>query len=221
MDQSDIDVVLLEGAKATTKRVKTEMKAHNWVHFACHGIQDVAEPLESGVHLHDGRLELLEIMRQQILNPDFAFLSACQTSKGDLKLSEEVVHLAAGMLAAGYRGVVGTMWSISDMHGPEFATEFYKYLLTKKGPEGLDSTQAAYALDYAVRKVRKSLGDSDTAFLTWVPYVHFGYWYLFCFIIVVNLLHLHYLLQVVWLFHELHVMNAKFSFLQTIFLIHT
>jgi len=175
MDQSDIDVVLLEGAKATTKRVKTEMKAHNWVHFACHGIQDVAEPLESGVHLHDGRLELLEIMRQQILNPDFAFLSACQTSKGDLKLSEEVVHLAAGMLAAGYRGVVGTMWSISDMHGPEFATEFYKYLLTKKGSEGLDSTQAAYALDYAVRKVRESLGDSDAAFLTWVPYVHFGY----------------------------------------------
>jgi len=175
MDGSDINVVLLEGAKATTERVKTEMKAHNWVHFACHGIQDVAEPLESGVHLHDGRLELLEIMRQQILNPDFAFLSACQTSKGDLKLSDEVVHFAAGMLSAGYRGVVGTMWSISDMHGPEFAIEFYKYLLTKKGSEGLDSTQAAYALDYAVRKVRESLGDSDAAFLTWVPYVHFGY----------------------------------------------
>ena len=170
-----MDVLLLEGAEATTEKVKTEMKSYNWVHFACHGIQDVAEPLKSGIHLHDGRLELLEIMRQQIPNPDLAFLSACQTSKGDFELSDEVMHLAAGMLAAGYRGVVGTMWSISDTHGPEFATEFYKYLLTKKGSEGLDGTQAAYALDHAVRKVRESLGDSDAAFLTWVPYVHFGY----------------------------------------------
>ena len=173
--ESGIDVLLLEGAEATTDKVKTEMKARNWVHFACHGIQDVSDPLKSGVHLHDGRLELLEIMRQHASNPDLAFLSACQTSKGDLKLSEEVVHIAAGMLAAGYHGVVGTMWNISDRHGPEFATEFYKYLLTEKGSEGLDSTRAAYALDHAVKKVRESLGDGDNAFLTWVPYVHFGY----------------------------------------------
>jgi len=93
-------------------------------------------------------------------------------------LSEEVVHLAAGMLAVGYCGVVNTMWNISDVHGPEFATEFYKYLLAEKGSEGLDSTWAAYALDDAVRKVRERLGDApsdDAAFLTWVPYVHFGY----------------------------------------------
>ena len=175
MDESGIDVLLLEGNEATTDKVKAEMKTHNWVHFACHGIQDADQPLKSGVCLHDGRLELLEIMRQQIPNPDLAFLSACQTSKGDVKLSEEVVHFAAGMLAAGYHGVVGTMWNISDMHGPEFATQFYKYLLMEKGLEGLDSTQAAYALDYAVRKVRESLGDSNNAFLTWIPYVHFGY----------------------------------------------
>ena len=120
-----INVLLLEGAEATTDKVKTEMKAHNWVHFACHGIQNVTEPLKSGVHLHNGCLELLEIMQQEISNPDFAFLSACQTSKGDHKLSEEVVHFAAGMLTAGYHGVVSTMWNISDMHGPQFAIEFY------------------------------------------------------------------------------------------------
>jgi len=175
MDGSGVDVLLLEDTEGTTDKVKTEMKSRNWVHFACHGIQDANDPLKSGVHLHDGRLELLEIMRQQISNPDLAFLSACQTSKGDLKLSEEVVHLAAGMLAAGYCGVVGTMWSISDTYGPEFAMEFYEYLLTEKGSEGLDSTRAAYALDHAVRKVRGHLGDNDAAFLTWVPYVHFGY----------------------------------------------
>ena len=175
VDQFTIDALLLEDAEATADNVKREMNAHSWVHFACHGIQDMNDPLMSGVHLHDGRLELLEIMRQKISNPELTFLSACQTSKGDLKLSEEVVHLAAGMLAAGYRGVIGTMWSISDMHGPEFATEFYQYLLRENGLGGLDSTRAAYALDYATRKVRETLGEDDTAFLTWVPYVHFGY----------------------------------------------
>ncbi|KAF8817645.1 hypothetical protein BYT27DRAFT_7125939 [Phlegmacium glaucopus] len=176
MKGTAIDVLLLEDAKATTGNVKAEMKSRSWAHFACHGVQDIQEPLESGLCLDDGRLKLLEIMKEQIPNLDLAFLSACQTSKGDLKLSEEVVHLAAGMLAAGYRGVVGTMWSISDMHGPAFATEFYEYLLRgNSGSDGLDSTQAAYALDYATRKVRERLGEDDSAFLTWVPYVHFGY----------------------------------------------
>ncbi|KAF8810946.1 hypothetical protein BYT27DRAFT_7221749 [Phlegmacium glaucopus] len=175
MKGTAVDALLLEDSKATREKVKAEMKSRSWAHFACHGVQDVQEPLESGLCLHDGRLELLEIMKEQIPNLDLAFLSACQTSKGDLKLSEEVVHLAAGMLAAGYRGVVGTMWSISDKHGPMFATEFYEYLLREKGLDGLDSTRAAYALDYATRKVRERLREGDAAFLTWVPYVHFGY----------------------------------------------
>jgi CHAT domain-containing protein len=175
MKETAIDVLLLEDSKATKENVKAKMKSHSWAHFACHGVQDVQKPLESGLCLHNGRLELLEIMKEEIPNLDLAFLSACQTSKGDLKLSEEVIHLAAGMLAAGYHGVISTMWSISDRHGPVFATEFYKYLLREKGLDELDSTQAAYALDYATMKVRERLGEDNTAFLTWVPYVHFGY----------------------------------------------
>ncbi|KAJ6529941.1 hypothetical protein DFH09DRAFT_934658, partial [Mycena vulgaris] len=41
-------------------------------------------------------------------------LSACQTARGAKGLQEESVHLAAGMLLAGYRGVIATMWSIMD-----------------------------------------------------------------------------------------------------------
>jgi CHAT domain-containing protein len=175
MKGTGIDVLLLEDSKATKEKVKAEMKSYSWAHFACHGVQDVQEPLESGLCLHDGRLELLEIMKEKSQNLDLAFLSACQTSKGDIRLSGEVVHVAAGMLAAGYNGVVSTMWSISDMHGPAFAAEFYEYLLREKRLNEMDSTQAAYALDYATRKIRERLGEDDTTFLTWAPYVHFGY----------------------------------------------
>ena len=44
-------------------------------------------------------------------------------------LADEVVHIAAGMLAIGYRGVVATLWSISDYYRPEIAQCFYQYML--------------------------------------------------------------------------------------------
>ena len=175
MEGTAVNVLLLEDSEATKESVTAGMKSHGWVHFACHGMLDNRQPLVSGLCLHDGRLELLEIMEQQIHNADFAFLSVSESSKGYSGLSEEVVHFTAGMLAAGYRGVVGTMWSIFDKDAPEFATEFYQYLLRENGLEGLDSTRAAYALDYSTRTVRERLGENNTALLTWVPYVHFGY----------------------------------------------
>ena len=48
---------------------------------------------------------LLEIMRQQISSPKYAFLFAGKTRIGDEKVSDEAIHLAAATLSAGYRGV--------------------------------------------------------------------------------------------------------------------
>ena len=167
--------LLLENDSATVIQVKEKMKTYSWVHFACHAIQDIAQPLKSGAQLHDGRLEVLEIMKQRLPNADLAFLSACQTSTGDKKLSDEAVHLAAGMLGAGYRSVVATMWSIKDQYGPLVAEDFYTYILKENLKDGqMNSANAAYALHYAVQNIRKRLGNTEEALLTWVPYVHFG-----------------------------------------------
>jgi len=174
---TDSEFVRVEGVDATIDRVKQEMETYGWVHLACHASQDTNKPLKSGFALHDGRLELSEIMKRNIPQCELAYLSACQTSTGDEKLSEEAVHLAAGMLAAGYQGVVATMWSIKDKHAPDVAGDFYEYLLKQGKDEGngrLDSSKAAYALHHAMQCLRKNIGDSEDALLTWVPYVHFG-----------------------------------------------
>ncbi|KAJ3522467.1 hypothetical protein NMY22_g11879 [Coprinellus aureogranulatus] len=109
-----------------------------------------------------------------------AFLSACQTSVGEEKLADEAVHLAAGMLAAGYRRVVATMWSINDEHAPKVAKSFYQYLwdhptdVSRAG--GFDGSLSAYALHHAIRELRQDLGNnSERSLLVWVPFVHFGY----------------------------------------------
>ena len=175
---SNSDSLCLEGESASISRVQLEMNSYGSIHLACHASQSLENPLKSGFYLHDGRLELSEIMKQKFSTRELAFLSACQTSTGAEKLSEEAVHLAAGMLAAGYRSVVATMWSIKDRYGPVVAEGFYKDLMERgktSGEPRLDTNGAAYALHRAIQGIRETLGDSEQALLTWVPYVHFGY----------------------------------------------
>lgn len=80
------------------------------VHFACHGQQFPNDPLKSSLLLTDGNLEISRIIKHPTPNALLAFLSACETAMGDEELPDEVIHIAATMLFAGFRGVVATMW---------------------------------------------------------------------------------------------------------------
>lgn len=79
-------------------------------HFACHGVQNAHDPLTSALLLHDGRLDISRIIKLALPNASLAFLSACETAQGDFQSLNEAMHIAATMLFAGFRGVVGTMW---------------------------------------------------------------------------------------------------------------
>jgi CHAT domain-containing protein len=80
------------------------------VHLACHGVQDQNDPLSSGFCLRDGKLTVSELMDIKLDHAFLAFLSACETAKGDKKQPDQVIHLAAAMLFCGFRSVVATMW---------------------------------------------------------------------------------------------------------------
>jgi CHAT domain-containing protein len=90
-----------------------------------------------------------------------------QTATGHEKLSEEAVHLAAGIMLASYGSVIVTMWSIQDKDAPAIADHVYSELFNNEGP---NSTKAALALHHAVKSLRQQVG--DTAFLSWVPFIH-------------------------------------------------
>jgi CHAT domain-containing protein len=164
-----LHITRLDDREATVATVLQHMKECGWIHFACHGVQDTIHPTESAFHLIDNPLTLKEIMKQSFTHTELAFLSACQTAKGDSELPEEAIHLAAGMLMAGYGSVVGTMWSIRDDDGPIIAEKFYKYLIDEAGG---DSGKAAYALHDAVAHLRDVRG--ETNFASWVPFIHLG-----------------------------------------------
>jgi CHAT domain-containing protein len=101
----------------TVDAVLFHLKQSSIVYFACHEIQYATDPLHSGLVLSDGRLKVSEIMRrlndessQQKKQMSLAFLSACETAKGDDELPDEAMHLAAALLFAGFRSVIATMW---------------------------------------------------------------------------------------------------------------
>ena len=176
LETQGVSCSTLDKEKATVHRLLEDMELFPCIHLACHASQNMTTPLKSSIYLHDGNLELSGIMKKNLCNSHFAFLSACQTSKGDEKLSEEVVHLASGMLAAGYRSVVGTMWSILDKHAPDLAEFFYEGLLanvTDEGPK-INGRGAARALHKATQRLRENISGSSNSFLIWVPYIHIG-----------------------------------------------
>ncbi|KAJ7939715.1 CHAT domain-containing protein [Mycena leptocephala] len=153
------------------------------VHFACHGIQDSNDPLDSGLMLSDGRLKVSQIMQQDTDSlktnekvMSFAFLGACETAKGDTSMPDDAMHLAATLLFAGFRGIVATMWTMNDNDGHKIAGTFYEHLFrdcdaNSRPPVVPDLTKAAEALHLAVCKLRKEPG---MTFERWVPFVHYG-----------------------------------------------
>lgn len=81
------------------------------VHFSCHGQQDLKDALASGFLLRHGvKLTIAELMQLKLSKAFFAFLSACETAKGDNVQPDQTVHLAAAMLYVGFKSIVGTMW---------------------------------------------------------------------------------------------------------------
>ncbi|KAJ6601514.1 CHAT domain-containing protein [Mycena sp. CBHHK59/15] len=175
-------------APTTVDLAKANIRKSSIVHFACHGTQDLANPLDSSLILTDGLLTINHIMHGRHgsskspgsvsteKSMSLAFLSACETAKGDERIPDEAMHLAATLLFAGFRTVVGTMWTMDDRDGPKIADTFYEHLFrdcnaTSDQPVLPDLKDAARALHFAVKKLRD---DPNVSFQRWVPFVHYG-----------------------------------------------
>ncbi|CAE6479184.1 hypothetical protein ACGC1H_006378 [Rhizoctonia solani] len=167
--QGKAEYTELTDNQATVIAVLDAMEQHDWVHLACHAHQNVTDPTRSGFYLHDGTLDLASINRQSFKNKGLAFLSACQTATGDEKLPDEAIHLASGMLMAGYPSVVATMWSVHDEDAPFVADKVYEQLMQDGR---IENGEAGIALHNAIAALRDKLGEKE--FGRWVPYIHIG-----------------------------------------------
>ncbi|KAF7345789.1 CHAT domain-containing protein [Mycena venus] len=164
---------------STVETALVHLPESSIVHFACHGTQNLQQPLDSALVLTDGHLRISDIMHRLERDKRFgslAFLSASETARGDDTIPDEGMHLAATFLFAGFRGVVATMWTMDDRDGSQIADTFYEHLFKNSDPNSdppvlPDLTGAAKALHHAVAKLRE---EPDIHFKRWIPFVHYG-----------------------------------------------
>lgn len=159
------NALLVTGPAATAPIVLEALAGCSWAHFACHGTQDLAQPSRGALILHDGSLTLRDIVGLRLPRAEFAYLSACETSRGGFVLADEAISLASAVQLAGFRDVVGTLWSIDDTLAPVVADLVYEHLSRQSAPD------PAAALDGALRAVRAR---HPHAVASWGSYVHVG-----------------------------------------------
>ncbi|KAF9064139.1 CHAT domain-containing protein [Rhodocollybia butyracea] len=169
-----IAVTSLEEASATKNAVEKSLVDHEWLHIASHGTLVPTEPFSSYFSLAGGsRFTLLDVIRLNLPNATFAFLSACHTAEQSPgSVHNEVIHLAAAMQFCGFRSVVGTMWEMADVDGPEMVKDFYSYVFSDENRSRCNETGVpARALSEAIRKMR---GKKGVTLERWVNFVHIG-----------------------------------------------
>ncbi|KAJ7451978.1 CHAT domain-containing protein [Mycena latifolia] len=162
------NVECLQGVHATVDAGKLLLQDCPWVHLACHGKQDIVNPTKSHLMLYNGTLELETILRMPLSKAEFVFLAACQTAMGDAALINESFHLGGGFITAGFRGAIGTMWSMNDKDGPVVAEIVYTHLF--RGGQQPNASDAAEALQLAVKELKAR----KVSYERWIPFIHMG-----------------------------------------------
>lgn len=107
-DEPDFD-----GVHTTVQNVLDKLPEANMLHLACHGTQDMADPLRSGFILANGeRLTIEELAKHHLPNAHTAILTACHTASNDRRQPEDAINLASAMLVVGFRSVLATKWRV-------------------------------------------------------------------------------------------------------------
>jgi CHAT domain-containing protein len=148
----------LIGSQATEPAVRELLPDYPLLHFATHGVLSEKTPLLSAILLADGQaLNVYELMGLQ-LDADLVVLSACRTALGEITGGDDVVGLARGLLGAGARAAVVSLWPVNDVSTSLLMYEFYRQLC-----QGKPSRVALQAAQNHLRSLDPSQIDAAVA----------------------------------------------------------
>ena len=104
----------LIGPDATEEAVRSRIAGAAVVHAATHGVVDSVAPMESALMLAAGQALTVGELLGLRLSADLVVLSACDTGRGTVTAGDDVLGLTRGVLAAGARGAVVSLWPVRD-----------------------------------------------------------------------------------------------------------
>ena len=173
-----LEAMLIEscfGARATildrprAAEVRAALPRHTFAHFACHAVTDPEQPSHGQLLLSDHASDpfsVAQVSALQLKDAELAYLSACSTAAGALRLPEEAINLASAFQLAGFRHVVGTLWPIADSAAVNLAARVYAGLARDGSADDV-----ALTLHDAVRALRAQVADRPSL---WAAHVHVG-----------------------------------------------
>ncbi|HUY14922.1 MAG TPA: CHAT domain-containing protein [Terriglobia bacterium] len=152
---------LFVGDEATNANLRRHAPLCRTVHIATHGSFRHDNPLFSSIRLGDSELRLSDLYQLR-LSADLVTLSGCGTGLNAVTGGDELIGLARGLLFAGSRAALVTLWDVNDRSTAMFMKSFYSALST------LDNK--AVAVQRAMRHVREQYPHP----YYWAPFVLVG-----------------------------------------------
>ncbi|HEX2274639.1 MAG TPA: CHAT domain-containing protein, partial [Acidimicrobiales bacterium] len=137
----------LEGARATTEAFLAAADGVDLVHVAAHGRFRADNPLLSSLRLADGPLTVYDLERLARV-PHRLVLSACEAGLSAAHPGDEVMGLAASLLALGSRTLVASVVPVRDTATRPLMVDLHRRLAAGASPaEALADAHATIADD--------------------------------------------------------------------------
>lgn len=155
------DAHLFVGEEADEERLRSLGPGCRWVHIATHGVFRLDNPMFSAVHLGTSRLTLFDLYHLE-LGAELVVLSGCGTGLHVIEGGDELIGLTRGLLYAGARSVLVTLWDAHDASTAVFMAALYRHLE--------DCGNRAEAVRRAMRELRETHPHP----YYWAPFVLVG-----------------------------------------------
>jgi hypothetical protein len=133
------------GSEATAGQLRTHGVDSRFVHIATHGMFRRDNPMFSSIRLGDGPLCVYDLYDLR-LSAELVTLSGCGTGLSVVVGGDEQLGLARGLLYAGARAVLLSLWDAHDDSTSAFMKTFYGRLQA--------GASKARAAQHAMREVR-------------------------------------------------------------------
>jgi CHAT domain-containing protein len=107
------NAALLAGSEARVSAVLSALDGAHLAHLAAHGVPRADNPLFTSLRLADGPLTVYDLERLERA-PLRVVLSACDMGRPDMRPGEEMLGLAAALLAVGSQSLVASVVGVPD-----------------------------------------------------------------------------------------------------------
>ena len=155
------EATVLVGERADRAGFSRAAQHASFVHVATHATYRRDNPMFSSFKLADGYVTALDLFSMNC-QANLVALSGCQSGLGQITEGDDLLGLTRGLLYAGARSLLMSLWTVSDQSTVTLMKEFYK--------EWRAGATRARALQKAMQTVRLTYPNP----FYWAPFVLVG-----------------------------------------------